>query len=289
MVGPGVAAFMEPFQLNGPVRLQVEGLLDYCNFSLNRLRAHVEARRFGYDRWEADTAVFDLEATGRRILITNAVTTAYGGTFSGHGLLFPVGRDDHWRYEMETQVADARLNDLLAASYGKPMGDLRGTLNGTGRFGGYIGVGTGPQATGTGRVNIRDGLIFQTRLFSGLSSILGKVFSDFNLFAQTDASGSFAIRNSQVHSRDIELQGSVFSVKASGRYGFNGDLRYRVEVQPLRGGPVAALLRLAARPVTRLLEFRLTGTFEDPHWRPINLNPAELFDSKSGDEPAPPP
>jgi hypothetical protein len=31
-------------------------------------------------------------------------------------------------------------------------------------------------------------------------------------------------------------------------------------------------------PVTRLLEFRLTGTFENPRWRPINLNPAELFD-----------
>ena len=30
-------------------------------------------------------------------------------------------------------------------------------------------------------------------------------------------------------------------------------------------------------PVTRLLEFRLTGTFEDPRWRPLNLNIADLL------------
>ena len=35
MIGPAAAEFMRPFQLNGPVRLHLEGLLDYCNFSLN--------------------------------------------------------------------------------------------------------------------------------------------------------------------------------------------------------------------------------------------------------------
>lgn len=278
MLGPVVADFLKPFQLNGPAHVQVNGLLDYCNFSLNRLQAHVEARRFGYDRWEADTATFDLEAAGRRLRITNAAATAYGGTFTGHGALYPVARDDRWRYEVQLQAAGARLDDLLAATLGKPPGDLRGILNGDGRFAGYIGTGTGPLATGTGQAEIRNGLLFQTRLFSGLTSILGRLFPDFNFFAQTDARGRFAIRNSRVYSSDIELMGSLFSVKASGRYAFDGDLRYRVEVQPLRKGPVAALVRLATMPVTRLLEFRLTGTFENPRWRPINLNPAELFD-----------
>jgi hypothetical protein len=278
MLGPVVADFLKPFRLNGPTHIRVNGLFDYYNFSLNRLQAHVEARRFGYDRWEADTATFDLEATGRRLRITNATATAYGGTFTGHGALYPVARDDRWRYEVQLQAVGARLDDLLAATLDKPPGDLRGILNGDGRFAGYIGPGTGPLATGTGQAEIRNGLLFQTRLFSGLTSILGRLFPDFNFFAQTDARGHFAIRNSRVYSSDIELMGSLFSVKASGRYAFNGDLRYRVEVQPLRKGPVAALVRFATMPVTRLLEFRLTGTFEDPRWRPINLNPAELFD-----------
>ena len=70
----------------------------------------------------------------------------------------------------------------------------------------------------------------------------------------------------------------MFSVKAAGDYSFDGDLDYRVEVQLLRSGPVAALVRLATLPVTRLLEFHLTGTFEEPRWRPVN--PAEMFTDK---------
>lgn len=288
MLGPVIAEFMKPFRLDGPARIQVEGLLDYCNFSMNQLAAHVEAQRFGYDRWEAETARFDLSAIGRRLRFTNAVATAYGGTFAGQGALYPVSTDSNWRYEADFAATNARLADLLTASIGKPMGELRGTLDGTAKIGGYIGRGTGPLVTGSGHVDIRGGLLFQTKLFSGLSSILSKILPDFTLFAQTDASGDYTIRNSRVSAKDIQLQGTVFSVKAAGDYAFNGALDYRVEVQLLRGGPVAALVRLATLPVTRLLEFRLTGTFADPHWRPVNLNPAELLfgEDKS---PAPPP
>ena len=104
------------------------------------------------------------------------------------------------------------------------------------------------------------------------------------MLAQTEAVGNFTIGNGRLTSRDIQLQGTVFSIKASGDYAFNGALDYRVEVQLLRGGPIAAIVRLATLPVTRLLEFRLTGTFDDPRWSPVNLNPAELF---SGESPPP--
>lgn len=278
MIGPAVAQFMKPFRLNGPTRLQIEGLLDYCNFSLNQLQAHVEAQRFGYDRWEADAATFDLSILGRRLRFTNAVATAYGGQFAGTGNLYPVATDANWRYEVDFAATNASLVSLLDATFQKPTKDLRGTLDATGRVGGYIGKGTGPATTGAGHITVRGGLLFQTKLFSGLSSILAKIIPDFTLFAQTDASGDYTIRNSHLHSRDIQLQGSVFSVKASGSYSFAGELDYRVEIQLLRGGAVAAIVRLATRPVTRLLEFRLTGTFEDPRWRPVN--PVEFFNGK---------
>ncbi len=281
MLGPPIALFMKPFRLNGPAHIQIEGLLDYCNFSMNQLKAHIEAQQFGYDRWEAETAEFDMTVTGRRLRFKNATATAYGGKFTGSGALYPVGSDSNWRYEVDVQAKDARLADLLSASFNKPAGALRGTMDGNAKAGGYIGKGTGPLATGSGHMDIRGGLLFQTKLFSGLSAILSKILPDFTLFAQTDASGNFTIRNSQITSKDIRLQGTVFSVKAAGDYGFNGALDYRVEVQLLRGGPVAALVRLATLPVTRLLEFNLTGTFEDPHWRSVNLNITDLFTGES--------
>ncbi len=289
MIGPAAAHFMEPFRINGPVHARVDGLLDYCNFSLNRLDAHVEAQRFGYDRWEADAAEFDLSVRGLRFRFTNAVATAYGGQFAGTAALYPVGNDANWRYEVDCSARGASLSNLLTASLGQPVGDLRGTVDGAVRVGGYIGQGTGPAVTGAGHVDVRGGLLFQTKLFSGLSAILSKIMPEFTLFAQTDASGDFTIRNSRVHSRNVQLQGTVFSAKGAGHYSFAGDLDFRVEVQLLRSGPVAALVRLATLPVTRLLELRLTGTFEEPRWRPVNLNPAELFAGEDkGPKPAPP-
>ena len=289
MIGPVAARFLEPFRINGPVHARVDGLLDYCNFSLNRLDAHVVAQRFGYDRWEADAAEFDLAVRGLRFRFTNAVATAYGGQFAGTGVLYPVGNDATWRYEVDFNARGASLSNLLSASLGQPVGDLRGTVDGNARVGGYIGAGTGPTVAGAGHAAVRGGLLFQTKLFSGLSAILAKLIPDFTLFAQTDASGNFTIRNSRVHSRDVQLQGTVFSAKGAGTYSFAGDLDFRVEVQLLRSGPVAALVRLATLPVTRLLEFRLTGTFAEPRWRPVNLNPAELFSGEDKAKPPPPP
>ena len=278
MLGPAIEKFMEPFRLDGPARVRVSGLLDYCNFSMNQLRARVEAERFGYDRWVADAAAFDLECVGRRMSFTNASVSAYGGSANGRGSLYPVGGDSRWRYEIDCKASSLNLADLFAASFGKPAKNLRGDLDVEGSVGGYVGKGTGPGVTGTGIAAIRNGLLFQTKLFGGLATALDKVFPDFNLFAQTDGRGSFSLRNGRIYSDNVELLGTLFGVKASGSYAFSGDLRFRVEVQPLRGGPVAAILRLAAKPVTRLLEFRLTGSFEDPKWRPVNFSPTELFD-----------
>ena len=46
--------------------------------------------------------------------------------------------------------------------------------------------------TGAGHVDVREGLLFQTKLFSGLSAILSKIIPDFTLFAQTDANPAAA-------------------------------------------------------------------------------------------------
>ncbi len=303
MIGPATAAFMQPFRIEGPIHLRGAGELDWCNFALNQLQIGVAAQRFGYDRWIADETTFDLAVVGLRFRITNANAKAYGGEFAGSGTLYPVGGDAHWRYEAEVDATDVNLAALLTASFAPTnlptesttapvpdnFGKLSGTLLGAIRVGGYFGRGEGTNVAGQARFEIRNGMLFRTKLLNYLSAILGKILPDFNLFAQTDARGDFTIRNGRLYSRNVQLQGTLFSIKAAGNYGFAGDLDYKVEVQLLRGGPVATLVRLATLPVTRLLEFRLTGTFDEPRWRPSNLNPAELFTggTKSPDGVAP--
>ena len=272
MIAPAVSNFFVPFRLDGPARVRVSGLLDYCNFSLNRLEGHLSAQDFGYDRWRADTVEADLSVRGRRITVTNLSGTAYGGRASGSFRLYPVGRDEAWRYEVAIDSADSiEIDRLLEASTCQPVTKLRGFLDGNGTVSGMIGAGCGPTVTGSGTATIRNGFLMESKLFAGLSYLLGKLLPDFSAFAQTEATGDFAIRNSRIHSQDIRLEGTVFSVKASGSYGFDTTLAYVAEVQLLRGGVVATLVRLATMPVTRLLEFRLGGTLSEPTWKPENL------------------
>ena len=277
MIGPEVAEFMEPFHLNVPTRLRADGVLDYCNFSLNQLEVHVEAQRFGYDRWETDAATFDLTVLGRRLRFTNVAATAYGGQFAGAAALYPVASDARWRYEVDFAATNVNLTNLLFASTGDATEKLAGDLDGAAWIGGYVGKGTGTNVAGAGHAKIRNGKLYETKLFFGFLEILTNAVPNFAI-VQTDAQGDFTIRDGKLRSRNVELLGTVFSVMASGDYSFAGNLDFRVEVQLLRSGPVATLVRLATRPVTRLLELHLTGTFAEPRWRPVN--PATLFSAE---------
>ncbi len=177
-----------------------------------------------------------------------------------------------WRYEVAMDsVESVQIDQLLEASLGKPVEKLRGALDATGKISGMIGQGQGPTVTGSGTAKIRNGFLMETKLFAGLSYLLSKIMPSFSAFAQTEATGDFAIRNSRIRSEDIRLEGTVFSVKAGGSYGFDNTLDYVAEVQLMRGGVVASLVRWATMPVTRLLEFRLGGTLADPTWKPQNL------------------
>lgn len=272
MIAPAVSNFFVPFRLDGPARVRVNGLLDYCNFSLNRLEGHLSAQDFGYGPWRADTVEADLTVRGRRVAVSNLSGTAYGGRAAGSFRLYPVGRDDAWRYEVTVDSSESvEIDRLLEASTGQPVTKLRGFLDGSGKVSGMIGAGCGPTVTGSGTATIRNGFLMESKLFAGLSYLLGKLLPDFSAFAQTEATGDFAIRNSRIHSQNIRLEGTVYSVKAAGSFGFDNTLDYVAEVQLLRGGMVATLVRLATMPVTRLLEFRLRGTLAEPTWKPENL------------------
>lgn len=272
MIAPAVSNFFVPFRLEGQTRVRVAGVLDYCNFALNRLDGHVAAEDFGYGRWKADSAEWDFSVRGRRVAASNMVADAYGGHAEGSMRLYSLGTDHLWRYEVQLDSVKAvQIDKLLEASIGQPVEKLKGDLYGKGQIAGMIGTGQGRTVTGSGEAKIRNGFLMESKLFAGLTALLGKLLPDFSAFAQTEAGGDFSIRNSRIHSKDIRLEGTVYSVKAEGSFGFDNTLDYVAEVQLLRGGMVASLVRLATMPVTRLLEFRLGGTLSDPTWKPENL------------------
>jgi len=111
------------------------------------------------------------------------------------------------------------------------------------------------------------------RCSGGLSEFLGRIVPGLSLIMrQTDARASFVIKNGKIHADDIVIEGEVITLVCEGDYYLNGDLDFAVQVRLLKKNTlVGGILHLALMPVTKMLEFRLTGTVKDPHWRPAYL------------------
>lgn len=283
MLGPEVGEFLGRFRFEGPTTAKAEGVLDYCSFALNDLSGHLEADRAGAGAWLADAVSFDVRVKGLDIELSNVTADGFGGHASGSARFYPVGRDSHWRYEAVVEAEEVQLDQVLAAALGPDStNDLRGSVTGGGHLSGYLDDTWAETMRGRGKVALRDGWIFQVPLFDGLTTVLKLAAPDFSFFAQTDATASFEIADGRLRTPDAAIEGSLFSVAGDGSYGLaDGTLDFDVEVQLLRGGFFAKLVRIVTSPVTSLLKFNLSGTPSDAKWRPTNLNPAKLLDLAS--------
>jgi hypothetical protein len=129
-------------------------------------------------------------------------------------------------------------------------------------------------------------------IFGGLTAFLSKVVPgvDFVL-GQNDFSADFELRDRSILSEHVAVEGGVFSLQGKGVCGFDGNLNYAVQVKLMREHPLfAKLIRLITWPLSKLFEFRLSGTVAKPEWYPINFS-RELLENLGlkGERPPTPP
>lgn len=276
ILGSNIHAFVSQFRIEGPVRVESRGRVDYKSHTDTDLEAQVTAQRVGMDWLLVDRGVCRIRAEGTRIEFSGIEGTVYGGTFSGSAAIWDVNDPEDIRYEVSGEINNANFRRLME-SMREVNGDIyQGTLSTTVTVMGVIGKGKGPTVTGAGRMEIRKGTLFQVPLLGGLSQILSRVYPGLGFATQTDFTSAFTIADSRVRAENAFLEGTVISVSASGSYYFDERLDMRVHVKLLRRGPIASVLRTVTFPVTKLLELHLGGTLGEPRWRPHNL-PKELF------------
>ena len=220
--------------------------------------------------------VGDVRVKGYGVEISNLEAGIYGGHVRGGMRFYPVLSDSNWRYELAMDSEDLEFGQFLDATFGMGTNEVRGRLTGGGTLSGYISDRWAETMGGSGKATLKDGWLFQVPVFNGLTSVLQLVLPDFSFFAQTDASAAYDIHDGRVWVKDATIEGSLFSVAGEGSYGLDNTLDFDVEVQLMRGGLFARLVRLVTMPLTRMLKFTVTGPIEDAKWRPTNLNPMKL-------------
>jgi len=78
---------------------------------------------------------------------------------------------------------------------------------------------------------------------------------------------------SHITTDKVKIEGSVLSLKGRGQCGFDKDVDFHVQVKLMKDNNVVArLVQLVTLPLSKLFEFRLRGSLEDPRWYPENFS-----------------
>ena len=128
---------------------------------------------------------------------------------------------------------------------------------------------------GRGHVEVRDGHLMRMKGFAGLIEAMPAVAPAVTwLSDSTQASCDYTIENGVVKTDNAYIEGTCFSIKMAGAFdAVHETLDYTVLVQfAKKDSVIGKFLHPITWPFTKLLlEFRLTGTPEEPKWRYITV------------------
>ncbi|NQU38399.1 MAG: hypothetical protein HQ523_00430 [Lentisphaerae bacterium] len=271
-IGPGLMRVLAPYHLDGPVALDAKGIIGLNGNPARNLRLHIEGSYIGWQWFRAEHAVFDL-ALGERATVVQDLNARWcGGDVSGL-LRFERATmaDVAARRHLELQIVGADL-----ASVAELFGNIEnrkayeGSMTGQLTLTGESGPEFLARATGSGRIDLEEGYILSLPLFGGLSKYLAMLIPGLGYANQGDLRSTFKIHDGRVETNDAQLLGKLITIQGKGSYAFSKDLNVRVQVLFLKEGLTAAVTRLLTSPLTKALEFELTGTLKTPRWRPVN-------------------
>ena len=198
-----------------------------------------------------------------------------GGRYAGSAKLHvPCSDPDGASFSTSFTCKDGSLAEI-AGVLGNDFGERHGVVNGEIESSGPVSTNVYARLNGRGKIRITDGHIAQMRLFMGLTDYLAaNVPGIASLVNQSEASVDYTIENGVFSSDKILIEGGVFSIRASGRYNIVADdLDFTVRLHLLKND---SFLGKLVNPVTfpfakLLLEFKVTGSADNPKWNYISV------------------
>ncbi len=280
-----IADFVDPatldaFQCETKPVVTVKGVsgTSAADAAYNDLDFHAELARgsvLGFQVRDVDT---DFTIKGDRLNFTKIDARGkMGGRYTGEAFLsFPGYEETNVTFGVNMVCSGGRLKELADfADY--DTGEHDGNVDGRLKLAGRVSTDENQYASfnGSGSLRITDGHLAQMKLFTGLTKLLAdKVPGIGFLVNQSQASADFTIEDGVFHSENIFIEGEVFSLKAWGAYDMiKDDLAFTVRVQFMKKESWAGkLVHPVTWPFTKLLlEFKATGSLEDPKWEYISV------------------
>ncbi len=280
-IGPKVAKTIEPYHFVQPPTVHVNGVIPLQGDVPADLHFKVDGGPFQWMKFNIQHISGGVDWVDQHLNLTQMQAAFYNGSLTGSAM-FDFDPDDGASFSFDTIVTDADLRMLMAdlvAPTNRLEGRLSGHLNIT-----HADTQDWESWFGRGQVDLRDGLIWEIPVFGIFSQVLNGIYPGLGESRANRGSAAFIITNSVIRTDSLEIRSPALRMQYRGTVGFDGRVDAIVEARVLRDfWLVGPLLSTVLSPLTKLFEYKVTGTLAHPKSEPRIIN--FLFRSP---KPAPP-
>jgi hypothetical protein len=267
-IGPQTARALAPYRFAEPPRVSLSGAVDLKRKRYEEdLRFRVDGGAFQWGPFNLRQLAGDVHWRGQTLQLTNVAGEFYGGRITGHAA-FDFARTNGAEFGFFLTVTNADLGRLVAdvsTRSNKLAGELSGELA-------VMRANAADYRSwqGYGQVRLRDGLIWDTPVFGLFSPVLNALVPGAGNSRAKHASAEFTITNSVIHTKDLQIHATASRLDFEGTVDFDQRVDGRMEARLLRDVPgVGLFFSVTLFPLTKLFEYKVTGTLNQPEARPL--------------------
>jgi hypothetical protein len=131
---------------------------------------------------------------------------------------------------------------------------------------------------GYGRAKVHDGLLWDIPIVSILSPVLNTISPGLGNSRATEASAKFGITNGVLFTDSLEIRSTLTRLEYVGTIDLRQNVNAHVTAHLLRDTwVVGPLVSTVLWPVSKLFEYRVTGSLKNPKSEPIYVLPRILL------------
>lgn len=271
VIGPKVLKAIAPYRFSDPPLAHVNGHVPARGSTDAADMTFVLAGGpFQYWRFRTPQLASTVHWQGDHVTITNLEAAFYEGKLAGHMSLdfLHTGSAD---FRFQAAVDSANFHTLVADTAmptNRLEGRITGLLNVT-----RANTDDWQSWQGFGQVQMRNGFLWDFPFFLGISQVLNTLSPGLGNSRATAARASYTLTDSVFHTDRLEINAVPVRLQFNGTVDFQGRVHARVVGEVLRGTPILGpLISLAFFPLTKVLEYEVTGTLSQPETEPVYIS-----------------
>jgi len=268
-IGPDVAELMAPYHFVRAPQSRAHGMVDLEDGMRSDLHFTLAGGPFEWRALRFQQITGNVHWAGTTLSLSNVIGSMHGGLLEGSMFMdFNVKKGANFAFR--TAVRDINLNSLVR-DLGNPTNKLEGSLSGR-----LVITKANTEDVhswfGYGDMNLQDGLIWEVPVFGLFSPLINAINPGAGNNKAKEATATFIVTNGVIFTDDLSIRASGMRLNYEGTVDFDTRINGTMEAELFRNMPgIGEVVSKVFWPVTKLFEYRVTGTFSKPKSEPLYI------------------